>query len=205
MWWNENSWPKRVPCLATIIEYIYLVKFHYCTHRILQRPAYTHIHPVSVGLNGEAVFTFIDFIALSVHLSFQDVTLNQALHNFLWRREQRWPLNKKRRCNTEWCSDLEYWSSAIRGIVWQPAVLKQADSESCNNSCSRQSSHQETSQSLSKQKCRFACPVLRERQKKICKYKPSWAVKVSLWTKEQHLMSAQCDISLSQSVGFRSV
>lgn len=98
MWWNKNSWPKRVPCLATVIEYIYLGKFHYCTHRILQRTVYTHVHPeqtVSVGLNGEAVFTFVDFIALSVHLSFQDVALNQALHNFLWRREQRRPLNKK--------------------------------------------------------------------------------------------------------------
>lgn len=64
------------------------------------RTVYTHARPdqtVSVGPNREAVFTFIDFIALSVHLSFQDVALNQALHNFLWRREQRTPLNKKKK------------------------------------------------------------------------------------------------------------
>lgn len=41
-----------------------------------------------MGLDAEAVFTFIDFITLSVHLSLQDVALDQALHNFLWREKE---------------------------------------------------------------------------------------------------------------------
>lgn len=38
-----------------------------------------------VGFIKVEVLTFIDFIALSVHLSLQDVALNQALHNILQR------------------------------------------------------------------------------------------------------------------------
>lgn len=35
------------------------------------------------------IFTFIDFIALSVHLSLQHIPLNQALHDLLRGRERR--------------------------------------------------------------------------------------------------------------------
>lgn len=38
---------------------------------------------MKVGFNEEGIFTFINFITLSVHLSLKHITLNQALHDLL--------------------------------------------------------------------------------------------------------------------------
>lgn len=55
-----------------------------------------HNGTMMVGFNEGGVFTFIDFIALSVHLSLQDVALNKALHNILRRGEERRRLNREK-------------------------------------------------------------------------------------------------------------
>lgn len=39
--------------------------------------------------SGNHFFTFVDFIILFVHLCFQDVALNEPLHNLLWEEEWR--------------------------------------------------------------------------------------------------------------------
>lgn len=44
------------------------------------RPTYP---PRAGSLLTQEVLTFVDFVALSVHLGFQDVAFNQALHDIL--------------------------------------------------------------------------------------------------------------------------
>lgn len=46
----------------------------------------TNLPMQSWGLLTQELLTFVDFVALSVHLSLQDVAFNQALHDILWGR-----------------------------------------------------------------------------------------------------------------------
>lgn len=94
---------------------------------------------------GKAVFTFIDFIALTVHLSFQDVALNQTLHNFLWRREQKETIKNKEGAILSGAQilsiDLQPFCSS-----WQSSSKRTV--RGATIAVPRQTSHQEAPQSV---------------------------------------------------------